>query len=107
MLENNLGNRLREKRKQDRLTLDQLASKLHISRDYVSKIEIGKQPEDKISEIVRESIENYLSSTKPAFVVTKELIPLRSDQEKLLQIWEKLDCQKRGALLTIMESMEG
>lgn len=107
MLENKLGNRLREKRKQDRLTLDQLASKLHISRDYVSKIEIGKQSEDKISEIVRESIESYLSSTASAFVGTQELITLRPDQEKLLQIWEKFDHQKRKALLTIMESMEG
>lgn len=107
MIENNLGKKLREKRKRDRLTLEELASRLMISRDYVSKIEIGKQSEEKISPIVKESIQEYLSSTKPTFAVTQELIPLRPDQQKILELWDKIkDCKKRGALLTIMESME-
>lgn len=64
-----IGQRIREKRKEKKMTAEELATKLDVTKSYMSKVENGKTKTsveflNKVSEILKVPIGYFLDDTK-------------------------------------------
>lgn len=115
-----IGSRIKEAREKARISQAQLARQLNITRSACSQweSEVGTAPRrerlEQIAEILGVSYEwlatgkSVASNSMPAGVEEEQgryVVPLRTDQRELLDIFNRLSVERRAALLELLRTL--